>query len=78
MAFDRSAYRTEHFLVTKRFGQKVDCPGPHSLDGHMNIAVTGYEDDRCLNARTAKFAMQVETARPLQSDVQYETAREIR
>src|SRR5262249_16325849 len=30
------------------------------------------------NARTAKFAMQVETARPLQSDVQYETARDIR
>jgi hypothetical protein len=48
IAFDRPAYRLEYFLVAKRFGEKVDCPGLHSLDGHMNIAVTGYVDDGVL------------------------------
>src|SRR3984957_13263223 len=48
---DRHHHSVEHLLVTKRFGQKIDCSPLHGPDGHRNVAMASHKDDWNMNVR---------------------------
>jgi hypothetical protein len=50
VASDCLCYGIEQSLFAERFGEKFDRTGFHGLDRHWNIAVTGNEYNRYMDA----------------------------
>jgi len=52
----------QELLFAEGFGQELYCTGFHRLNRHRNIAVSGNENDRDLNACFGQCLLQVQTA----------------
>jgi hypothetical protein len=78
IAFDGRCYGINHVLVTNGFWEKIDGACLHCFDAHRNIAMTGHENGRDLNARPRKLGLNVEPAATRQSDVEHETTWNLR
>src|ERR1700722_4882512 len=64
--------RVDQVLITERLGQELNGTAFHRLHGHRDVAVPRYEDDRDLDIRLRKFALNIQAARPGQSNVEDE------
>src|SRR5262249_42153930 len=62
----------QHVLVAKRLGEEFDRTRLHRLDGHWNIAVSGYEYDWNVDIGLCQLGLKIEPAHPRQSYVEHE------
>jgi hypothetical protein len=58
-------------LIAERFGQELDRSSLYRLSGHRDVAVSGDEDDRNVNARRRQLSLKIETTSARQPDVEH-------
>ena len=61
-------------LVPERFLHKVVGPEVHGLHGHVDVAVTGHEDDRQLATELGKLLLNLHSAGARHSDIEHDAA----
>src|SRR5258706_15744463 len=76
-AFDPRLDRVKQFLLAQGLGQELNRPGFHCPHRHGNVAVTTNKYHRELDARFRQRALKFQSARPRQSDVEYDATRRI-
>jgi hypothetical protein len=65
-------------LIAKGFGEKLNRARLHCLHRHLDIAVSGDEDNRNMNPSLNHLSLEIETAQVRQPDVENYTRRNIR
>ncbi len=78
MPFNCLTNGVKKFLVPTGLGQELDSSRLHGLHAHWNIAVAGYEYDRHVRSRLRQFTLELESAKPRQSDIEHEAASNVR
>ena len=78
VALDCDLDRVEQLLLTQGLRQEFDGAQLHCPHGHGNVAVPADEYDRKPHARLGYPALELESARPWQPDVEHDTPRRVR
>src|SRR5882724_8966289 len=77
IALQRLLNGVEQVLIAEGLGQKLHCPGFHSLHSHRDIAVAGDEDDGNLHVSLSHPLLQIKTAEARQTHVKHQAAGHI-
>jgi len=77
IAVDAEVNGVNQFLVTKWFGQELNCTGFNRSDGHRNIPMPGNKNDGKIDAQFRQFMLEIKSVHPWESDVKDDTSRHI-
>jgi Histidine kinase-, DNA gyrase B-, and HSP90-like ATPase len=72
VALDPQLDGIEQFLIMEWLGQELNRSGLDRPHRHRNVAVSGDEHDRKLNAGVGQLALKIQSAAPRQSDIQHQ------
>src|SRR5262245_47438509 len=77
IALDPRLDGIKQLLLAQRLGQELDGAGFHGSHRHGNVAVRADKYDWKVDVRFLQCALELQTARPRQSDVKHDAARRI-
>ena len=70
--------RIQQVLIAERFREELDRSSLYCLDGHRDVAISGYKDNRNVNVRRRQLTLKIEPASAGQPDIEHKASGSFR